>query len=467
VRQYRRPRTVGGGPSAEKSLILATTTSTQDSGLLDELLPAFTRDSGWQVKTLAVGSGQAIELGRRGEADVLLVHSPAAEQAFVAEGTAGQRRLVMHNDFVLVGPANDPPGSRLGQRRGGHEDRRGAGAVRLPRRRLGHQRPGEGPLEEGRDHPRQGSWYQATGQGMGATLRVASEKAGYTLSDRATYLAQRDTLALDVLSEGDPGLLNVYHVIEMTTRAGERVQPDGARAFADWITGRRRSSRSASSDRPSSGSRCSPRMRARMRQASAPEHGWGVSQLATQRRRERGRTSASEEGRYRWTLLMDGLLEAVRLLLTGDRGHLVRSLPDPAGVADSDRSGAAARGAPRHGAGPRPVRRPPGDARGGQHRDGPAAGGGRLFVTVLLWRSGPLGAFGLLYTPTAMVIAQAVIATPDRRRADGPRRSSRSTRASCCRCARWARRGRGRQRRCSPRPGCHCSRPAWPASVRW
>ena len=98
------------GPSAEKSLILATTTSTQDSGLLDELLPAFTTDTGWQVKTLAVGSGQAIELGRRGEADVLLVHSPAAEQKFVAEGSAGQRRLVMHNDFVLVGPAADPAG---------------------------------------------------------------------------------------------------------------------------------------------------------------------------------------------------------------------------------------------------------------------------------------------------------------------------------------------------------------------
>ena len=106
------PAPPAAGPSAEKSLILATTTSTQDSGLLDELLPAFTRDSGWQVKTLAVGSGQAIELGRRGEADVLLVHSPAAEQAFVAEGTAGQRRLVMHNDFVLVGPANDPAGIR-------------------------------------------------------------------------------------------------------------------------------------------------------------------------------------------------------------------------------------------------------------------------------------------------------------------------------------------------------------------
>src|SRR4051812_50219451 len=99
------PAPSAAGPSAEKSLILATTTSTQDSGLLDELLPAFPRDSGWQVKTLAVGGGQAIELGRRGEAHALLVHSPAAEQALVAEGTAGQRRLVRTNDFLLLGPA--------------------------------------------------------------------------------------------------------------------------------------------------------------------------------------------------------------------------------------------------------------------------------------------------------------------------------------------------------------------------
>ena len=188
---HSRPAPPAAGPSAEKSLILATTTSTQDSGLLDVLLPQFTRDSGWQVKTLAVGSGQAIELGRRGEADVLLVHSPAAEQAFVAEGTAGQRRLVMHNDFVLVGPASDPAQVRgldsaaavakiaaaqsLFVSRG---DDSGTNA----RRRTCGSRPGS---------PRPERWYQATGQGMGATLRVASEKAGYTLSDRATYLAQR------------------------------------------------------------------------------------------------------------------------------------------------------------------------------------------------------------------------------------------------------------------------------------
>jgi tungstate transport system substrate-binding protein len=227
------------GPSAEKSLILATTTSTQDSGLLDELLPAFTADTGWRVKPLAVGSGQAIELGRRGEADVLLVHSPKAELEFVAEGSAGERRLVMHNDFVLVGPTADPAGIR------------GAPAAEAMRRIAAS---GAGFVSRGDDsgtHAREkqlweqdgivpsGQWYRATGQGMGATLRVASETAAYTLTDRATYLSQEDDLALAVLSEGDRALLNIYHVIEMTERAGDRVQPDGAKAFADWITGPR------------------------------------------------------------------------------------------------------------------------------------------------------------------------------------------------------------------------------------
>ena len=223
------------GPSDERTLVLATTTSTQDSGLLDALLPAFTRDTGWQVKTLAVGSGQAIELGRRGEADVLLVHSPAAEEKFVAEGSAGPRRLVMHNDFVLVGPPADPAGIR------------GASSTEAVARIAAAQSVFVSRGDESGTHAREkdlwstarvqpgGSWYQSTGQGMGATLRVASEKAGYTLSDRATYLAQRGSLALEVLGEGDARLLNVYHVIELTTRAGDRVRPEGAKAFADWI----------------------------------------------------------------------------------------------------------------------------------------------------------------------------------------------------------------------------------------
>lgn len=225
----------GGSAAVEKSLILATTTSTQDSGLLDELLPVFTRDSGWQVKTVAVGSGQAIELGRRGEADALLVHSPAAEEKFVAEGGAGSRRLVMHNDFVLLGPKADPA------------DIKGTSSAEAMKKIAAAEEVFVSRGDESGTHAKEkglwseagatpgGSWYQSTGQGMGATLRVASEKAGYTLSDRATYLTQRGTLELEVLSEGDAGLLNVYHVIEITKKAGDRVRPDGAKAFADWI----------------------------------------------------------------------------------------------------------------------------------------------------------------------------------------------------------------------------------------
>lgn len=222
---------------ANRELVLATTTSTQDSGLLDELLPAFTADTGWTAQTIAVGSGQAIELGRRGEADALLVHSPAAEQELVAQGSTGRRLLVMHNDFVLVGPAADPAGIA------------GAAPAEALARIATAQAPfvtrGDDSGTEAREldlwadagvEPG-GPWYTSTGQGMGATLRVASERGGYTLSDRATFLAQRDTLELEVINEGDPSLLNIYHVIEMTATAGDGVRVDGAQAFADWIVG--------------------------------------------------------------------------------------------------------------------------------------------------------------------------------------------------------------------------------------
>lgn len=220
-------------------MILATTTSTQDSGLLDELLPAFTAETGWRVKPLAVGSGQAIELGRRGEADVLLVHSPKAEVDFVAEGAAGQRRLVMHNDFVLVGPPSDPAGIRgvpaaqamlkISTAQSGFVSRGDESGTHAREKQL---------WEQNKVTPA-GRWYRSTGQGMGATLRVASETSAYTLTDRATYLSQKANLTLEVLSEGDQALLNIYHVIEMTKRAGDRVERDGAKAFADWIVGPR------------------------------------------------------------------------------------------------------------------------------------------------------------------------------------------------------------------------------------
>jgi tungstate transport system substrate-binding protein len=223
----------GCGDDADDSLVLATTTSTQDSGLLDELIPEFERSSDMEVKTIAVGSGEAIELGGRGEADVLLVHSPDAEQELMDTGKAGDRRLVMHNDFVVVGPPDDPAGiagmapaeafgaiAESGARFVSRGDDSGTHSAELAFWEQAGEEPG-------------GDWYVETGQGMGATLRVADERAGYTLADRGTYLTQPGEL--EVLVENDPELLNIYHVIDMTTAAGERVNDDGAREFADWI----------------------------------------------------------------------------------------------------------------------------------------------------------------------------------------------------------------------------------------
>lgn len=219
----------------ERPLVLATTTSTQDSGLLDELVPAFTAATGRAVQTVAVGSGQAIELGRRGEADVLLVHSPAAEEEFVAEGTAGRRLLVMHNDFVVLGPEADPADAKGLPAAEAFAAVAASGAVFVSRGDDSGTEARELQIWERAGIAPGGEWYRQTGQGMGATLRVAAELGGYTLADRATYLASPEGLTL--LADGDAALLNVYHVIELTAAAGERVQPEASREFADWVTG--------------------------------------------------------------------------------------------------------------------------------------------------------------------------------------------------------------------------------------
>lgn len=226
----------GDESGAGKSLILATTTSTRDSGLLDVLIPAFERDSGTKVKTLAVGSGEALELGERGEADVLLVHSPAAEEELMATGKAGERRLVMHNEFVIVGPAEDPAG--IAGKPVADAFRAIADAeARFASRGddSGTHKAELGFWENAGVEP-VGDWYSQTGQGMGATLRVADERSAYTLADRGTYLAQPGELK--VLVGGGPELLNVYHVIDMTEKAGDRVNVGGARSFSDWIVSR-------------------------------------------------------------------------------------------------------------------------------------------------------------------------------------------------------------------------------------
>jgi tungstate transport system substrate-binding protein len=226
----------GASDSHNRPLILATTTSTQDSGLLDVLVPAFENETDRQVKTVAVGSGEAIELASRGEADVLLVHSPDDEEEFMSSGKGGTRRIVMHNDFVIVGPPDDPAGirgmsstaalERIAQNEEApfvsRGDDSGTHALELKLWDEGGVRPA-------------GSWYQETGQGMGATLRIADQKRGYTIADRGTYLSTGDSTDLDVLVEGEPRLLNVYHVIDVDPGAGPRVNAAGGRAFADWI----------------------------------------------------------------------------------------------------------------------------------------------------------------------------------------------------------------------------------------
>jgi tungstate transport system substrate-binding protein len=227
---------LAAAPPAERTLILATTTSTQDSGLLEELVPLFEKQSGFVVKTIAVGSGQALAMGRRGEADVLLVHSPQAEEALMAEGAGLNRRLVMHNDFVLVGPAADPAG--LAKRSALECFQRIAAAKATFMSRGDHSgtHAQEQKLWKAAGITPDGQpWYQQTGQGMGQTLGIAAEKRAYTLSDRGTYLALRKKIGLPILHEGDPSLRNVYHVIEVNPARFPKVNGAGARAFADFL----------------------------------------------------------------------------------------------------------------------------------------------------------------------------------------------------------------------------------------
>lgn len=223
-------------PPAAKAVILATTTSTQDSGLLDELIPRFEKQTGYPVKTIAVGSGQAIAMGRRGEADVLLVHSPEAEKALMAEGSGLNRRIVMHNDFVLLGPAADPAGIRGKAAGSALQAIASAGAVFMSRGDNSGTHAQEQKLWAAAGLRPEGSvWYQQTGLGMGQTLAIAAEKRAYTLSDRGTYLALRRKLGLEILSEGDAALLNVYHVIEVNAARFSKVNAPGSRAFADFL----------------------------------------------------------------------------------------------------------------------------------------------------------------------------------------------------------------------------------------
>ena len=222
---------------ASGTIILATTTSTQDTGLLDWLVPAFEKETGYSVKTVAVGSGAAIAMATSGDADVLLVHSPDAEKTMVAAGDGIERTLVMHNDFIIVGPKSDPAGIKSAKTTNeAMTDIADKKALFISRGDDSGTNALELKLWKGlKITPSGQSWYQETGQGMGATLQVASQKAAYTISDRGTYLAQQKNIDLDILFQGDPALLNVYHVIVVNPAKHPKVNVVGARAFAAYV----------------------------------------------------------------------------------------------------------------------------------------------------------------------------------------------------------------------------------------
>jgi tungstate transport system substrate-binding protein len=228
---------LGTGCSGRPSVTLATTTSTQDTGLLDVLVPRFRDEAGVDVKVVAVGTGQALALGLRGDADVLLVHDPEGEERFMEEGHGEQRRPVMHNDFVLVGPPADPAGVK------GLPSASGAFGLISQR-----QQPFVSRGDESGTHKKEqalwrqagvepaGGWYVRAGAGMGEVLRMASEKRAYTLSDRGTFLALQKGLDLAVLAEGDPLLANPYHVIVVAAGKHAPARHEAARKFADFLT---------------------------------------------------------------------------------------------------------------------------------------------------------------------------------------------------------------------------------------
>lgn len=231
---------VACGSSTEQAtpkLILATTTSTQDSGLLDELVPLFEEQSGFTVQTIAVGTGAALKMAEEGNADVLLVHAPTAEMVLMEAGFGKDRMLIMHNDFVIVGPAADPAAVRS-------MTSAGEALSKISTAEAGFVSRGD---DSGTHKKEKSLWvsvdltpawddYIESGQGMGATLIIASEKEAYTMTDRATYLAIQDNLDLEILVEGDEILLNIYHVMTVNPDLWENINYEAALAFAEFMT---------------------------------------------------------------------------------------------------------------------------------------------------------------------------------------------------------------------------------------
>lgn len=233
---------LAAGAQTPPSIVVASTTSTEQSGLFGHILPLFTRDTGIAVKVVAVGTGQALDIGRRGDADVVFVHDRAAEDRFVAEGWGVDRRDVMYNDFVLVGPKSDPAGvmqvktlsealRRIASSQAlfiSRGDKSGTHAAEL----RAWKPAGIDPVAEGR-----GKWYREIGAGMGQALNTAAALNAYTLSDRGTWLAFKNRGDLTIVLQGDKALFNPYGVMLVNPAKHPQVKAAQGRAFIDWITG--------------------------------------------------------------------------------------------------------------------------------------------------------------------------------------------------------------------------------------
>ncbi len=227
----------GSAAPSNPNLILATTTSTRDSGLLDVLQPLFEEQTGYKLQIVAVGTGEALKMGEEGNADVLLVHAPSSEVTFMDGGFGKDRFLVMHNDFIIVGPAADPAGIKGQGPKDAFVAIYNAGAPFVTRGDdSGTHKKELSFWTKAELDPAGQPWYIETGQGMGASLTVASEKGAYILTDRATYLANQDKLQLEILLEGNNALLNVYHVITVNPDKWPEANYEGALAFAKFLT---------------------------------------------------------------------------------------------------------------------------------------------------------------------------------------------------------------------------------------
>jgi tungstate transport system substrate-binding protein len=222
--------------AAPTEMILATTTSTQDSGLLDVLIPLFEKENNVKVKTIAVGSGQALEMGTKGEADALLVHAPAAEKAVVDAGDAINYKRVMYNDFILAGPKENPAGVSGDNIQEAFKKSADSKAVFVSRGDDSGTHKKELGIWEAASIKPAGEWYVSTGQGMGQTLQVAAEKKGYVLTDRATWLAQEKNLdTLKIVVEGGKDLMNIYHVMQVNPEKHDKINSKDAEKFVEFL----------------------------------------------------------------------------------------------------------------------------------------------------------------------------------------------------------------------------------------